>query len=373
MKQIRPYHVRRDTQPAVLGSTPGSTQARVPGRGATYLRTAGALCILGLLLTLGSCRKDLCYDHEAHGLGVRVQMHPAWERCWERDHGRSWADNWPEEFGCAYEELHPDPATGIAALIYDQDGSHTENHLDASGGQLPMSDGSKSILCYNDDTHYIVFDNFDSFATATASTRTRSRAPYNQAHVTERTVNEPDMLYAEWVERFDATLSTDMMHLHVQMSPLVYTYLVRYEFTQGVEHIALARGALAGMAESVFLQDGHTSDEVATILYDCEITSYGVEARVASFGVPGLPEAQYQSSRTTRANTYGLNLEIKLNNGATKTFDFDVTDQLADQPRGGVITITDLVVTDQEASTDSGFNVDVDGWGESADIVLPLH
>lgn len=77
------------------------------------------------------------------------------------------------------------------------------------------------------------------------------------------------------------------------------------------------------MAESVYLQDGRTSGETATILFEGELKEFGVEARVASFGAPGYtPGAPMQRSD----NRYGLNLEVILGNGKLKSFEFDVTE-----------------------------------------------
>ena len=143
------------------------------------------------------------------------------------------------------------------------------------------------------------------------------------------------MLYGEWIERYEAKPTEKPVTLPAKLQPLVYTYLIRYEFAQGLEHVVLARGALSGMAESVYLQDGRTGDETATILFEGKLKGFGVEARV-------------------------------------KSFEFDVTEQVAAQPRGGVITVAGLAVTDDEAGGDAGFEVEVDGWGPYEDIELPL-
>lgn len=330
----------------------------------------GTLLLCGVLLS-GGCRKDLCYDHDRHAPRVQVSLQPAWECVWEYDHGMAWSENWnAERFSREYEELHPEQATGIAAFVFNEDGSRTEYHLPDEGGLLPMSEGRKSLLFYNDDTSYIVFGNLDSWASATATTRTRTRATYTELHGNERTVNAPDVLYWARVEQFDAERTLGPVALPILFRPLVYTYMVRYEFDEGLEHVARARGALAGMAGSVYLQDGSTGDEAATVLYDCEITDYGVEALVTSFGVPGFSP----DTRTTRAdNTHGVNLEVMLTNGNLKNFDFDVTDQMAQQPRGGVITVSGLTVSREEASVESGFDVVVNGWGEYEDIEMPLN
>ena len=70
---------------------------------------------------------------------------------------------------------------------------------------------------------------------------------------------------------------------------------------------------------------------------------------------------------------YNLNLEVRLKNGNMKNFDVDVTSQIQQQPRGGVIVVKDLEITDDEGlAGGSGFDVEVNGWGEYEDIPLPL-
>ena len=87
--------------------------------------------------------------------------------------------------------------------------------------------------------------------------------------------------------------------------------------------------------------------------------------------MPNFPGDHYV--RQSIAQRQGLNLEVMLKNGKIKTFEFDVSDQLTSQPRGGVITVSGLTVTDEEAGGDTGFNVNVDDWGEYEDIELPLN
>lgn len=105
-------------------------------------------------------------------------------------------------------------------------------------------------------------------------------------------------------------------------------------------------------------------------MFDADLQDYGVSAAVRSFGAPGFPNSHYGSG--TRADyTYGLNLEVRLRNGKIKTFDFDVTQQIQAQPQGGVIVIKGLEITDSEGQGgSSGFDVDVEGWGEYEDIPI---
>ena len=126
------------------------------------------------------------------------------------------------------------------------------------------------------------------------------------------------------------------------------------------------------MARSVLLYNGNTSEEAATILYDCEITDYGVRATVNSFGAPGYPHGNYPT-RGEAENRHSLNLEVLMRNGSMITFDFDVTDQVQAQPHGGVIVVSGIKVKETDGTQGSGgFDVDVNDWGPYEDIDLPL-
>lgn len=91
------------------------------------------------------------------------------------------------------------------------------------------------------------------------------------------------------------------------------------------------------------------------------------------FGVPNYPGDHYTRADGTPAY-YTLNLEVLLNNGKLLSYEFDVTDQVNAQPRGGVITVEGIEVSDEDGMEGSGgFDVTVDGWGDYVDIPLPLE
>ena len=325
-----------------------------------------------LLLSLSGCRKELCYDH-SHW---KVNVIPEWELVWERDYGRAWETSWNSPGGIVYDSLRPVPGTGIAAVVYKEDSTYTERHLPGEGGELPLGEGRQSILFYNDNTEYIVFSSMSSYAEATATTRTRTRSTYSEAHGDESTVNSPDMLYGAWVEDFlvDFSPSAEPMDMPVTLKPLVYKYVIVYEFTAGIEYVKLARGALAGMAQSVYLQDGRTGEDKATILFEDAVIDQErgvVTAVVRTFGVPNYPDIYYPSKTPEEIEgPFGLNLETMLPDGSIKVFEFDITDQMAKQPRGGVITVSGLTIDEYEFGGGGGFDVDVDDWGPYEDVEL---
>ncbi|MDE7069773.1 MAG: DUF5119 domain-containing protein [Alistipes sp.] len=329
---------------------------------------AGA-CVAAALL--GGCRKDLCYNHYRE-----AQIATGWECVWERDYGRGWAAKWDAgDFGVEYLSLAPGRASGVSVIDYDAGGRATQNFFAPDGGTTVLAEGPHSFLFYNNDTEYIVFNDMASSPAASATTTSRSRASFVNPHAGERTVNAPDVLYGAFLEDVPAVELHQSIELAATLRPLVYTYLIRYRFDQGAEHVSLARGALSGMAESVYLRDGRTSDRAATVLYDCTLAEWGVQAVVKSFGVPGFPDEYYnpRAGEQTPSRSYALNLEVRLRNGKTKSFEFDITDQMRDQPRGGVIVVGGLAISEEEIGSDSGFDVTVEDWGDYEDIDLPLN
>ncbi len=332
-------------------------------------------------LLLTSCEhKDLCYDHIEHAPKSHVMVDvTSWEQIWQYDHegNTDWCNHpyWGDVFGMDYKDLSPAIPKGLRIYIYKEDGTKELDNLTPDGGITYITPGTHSLLFYNNDTEYIVFDNMQTYATARATTRSRSRSTYlgnkyMESNNEEQTVNPPDMLYGNYIESYTAQRTVKPDTIEIKMQPLVFTYLVRYEFTSGLEYVAMSRGALAGMAKAVYLNSGQTSEEDATVLFDCTTKDFGTQAIVRSFGVPDFPNDNYLT-RTQRK--YALNLEVRLKNGNLKTFDFDVTDQVKAQPQGGVIIVSGVVITDEEGKAgSSGFDVEVDDWGDYKDIDLPL-
>lgn len=345
-------------------------ERRMPMKRRKKIELGCAVALWGLMCT--GCRKDLCYNHDEHSPSVRVFTEFSWDREWERPYGYEWKRDWPADWDVTYDELRPDPSQGVRALVYSSGKGYTEDNHPAGGGKLTLKEGVSSILFYNNDTEFILFNELNAVASASATTRTVYRNSLEDLHPNERTMRQPDMLYGHFEPDYVAERKLEKVILPVTMKPLVYTYLIRYRFTQGLQYVALARGAIAGMAENVYLKDGHTGDLASTILYDARVKPDGVEARVLTFGVPNYPGDHFTRGDGTPAH-FALNLEVRLRNGTFKSFSFDVTEQLLKQPRGGVVQVEGLEITEEEGdSGENGFDVDVDDWGDRIDIPLPI-
>lgn len=337
--------------------------------------------ILFINMMLGSCRKELCFNHEEHALSANADVQLQWMQEWENpykagtdgfDWERIWRkENWPG----SYEDYKPNVSKGIRTQIHTEGSRPITNNLKNSGGILPIPQGEHELLFYSNDTEYIVFSNTDNPVTATAGTRIRTRSGYKapEGYEHEQTVNPPDMLYASYIPEHKADLSIETEHLPVTMFPRTYTYLIRYKFKSGLEYVSRAKGALTGMANKTYLHDGHTDNATATLLFDCKIDELGCNAKVMSFGVPNFAYKSNEYTDDAEKLHFVLNLEVILKNGKHLNYYLDVSKYMRVQPRGGILLFPDIEVSDKDGNESSGnFDTDIGDWEDTIDIPLPI-
>ena len=317
--------------------------------------------LLAAVLTTG-CRKDLCFDHDEHAPAVRTDVQPDWMQEWENPYlggeiQLDWEAIWEEQgWPRSYDEFRPEVADGIRSIVYNTDEQPSVSNLESDGGIISMSQGTHSILFYNNDTEYIIFDGTDNSASATASTRTRTRAGYQapEPHQDERTITTPDNLYASYVPSYEAHKSITPDGLPVTMFPRTYTYLIRYRFKSGLQYVAQAK-------------------EAATLLFDCKVDEKGCTAEVSCFGVPNFAYKTNEYTDDPAKLHCVLNLEVLLKNGKRLTFDRDVSEAMRLQPRGGILLFDDIEISDEDGLEGSGgFDPDVEDWGDVIEVPLPI-
>lgn len=334
------------------------------------------LTLFGILFAVvfTACEhKDLCLNHRDHAHKYHIKVVADYRYDWEEClGGTDWKTSWPENY-LPYDDLRPGTPSGIRVVNFNESGDYNLHNISSTGGVINLYEGKNNLLFYNNDTEYIVFSSFDNMATTRATTRVRTRT-YSEGNEPtdedEPTLTPPDMLYANYYDGYVAEKVVDPTEVHVTLQPLVFTYKVRYEFKAGLQYVSMARGSLSGMAASVLLVSGDTSEDAATLLYDCEMTDFGARALVNSFGVPAFPHPNYP---TREGGKNILVLEVLLRNNTRHTFELDVTDQVKKQPHGGVIVFKDIEITEEEGKQGSGgFEVTVDGWEDYVEIELPL-
>jgi len=330
---------------------------------------SAALVLAVAVMTVACDHKELCFDHPDHAPRYDVDVSAAWTLAWEFPYrgATDWKSVWNEAMGREYASLNPEVPEGLRVVAY-RDGSPPDQfNIPPGGGTVAMQPGWQSLLFYNNDFEYVTISNGESYANAMATTRSRSRLSYPRTD--ETTVAPPDMLFGSWKADYNnrAGIASDV--INVMMHPLTFTYVIRYEFSRGIKYVALARGALAGMAKGVYLHSGINSDIPVTLLYECTVEPWGVEAVIKSFGLPGFPNVDYSRGD----HSFILNLEVRLKNGKTLVFDADISDQMIVQPYGGVIFAGPYEVTDEDGEDGgSGFAIGVEDWGNEKDIELNI-
>ena len=63
-----------------------------------------------------------------------------------------------------------------------------------------------------------------------------------------------------------------------------------------------------------------------------------------------------------------------LKNGKQLTYTFDVSPGMRAQPRGGILLVEDIVVSDEDGTEGSGgFDPSVEDWGDEIEVPLPIN
>ncbi len=328
------------------------------------MRRFGIITALLAAALLTSCtHKDLCYDHDIHAPRVEYVLDLSFDCEWEYniENNMDWEQEWNEKYGISYDSIRPDEPEGVRVHVYNED-DQTEavRNLTKNNATIHFNqEGHYDLLFYNNDTEYIVFEGLETFGSAHATTRSSGRSSI---------VNPPDMLFGAYIDSLAVEKSVRPDTLKVTLKPLVYTYLLRFEASEGTELIANAGGIITGLATGVNLYDGSTSSGEGTLAFECDMKGdYGTQGLLRTFGIPDYPNPNYAKGED-RERKNELYLEIGLTNGKVNSFRFDVTEQLLDQPHGGVILIRDIEIN--ENGNGGAFDVGVNEWGDYIDVPL---
>lgn len=145
----------------------------------------------------------------------------------------------------------------------------------------------------------------------------------------------------------------------IDIKPCTYIYLTQLVLRHNNGKIAGVDGTarLSGMARSVCLNTGVSGSDAVTVGYDvrlkngCSMDGETVDivgGRLLCFGMCNLnPNSLSTKSETVRnmvcasdLSRHYIDIQMQFNNGIDSTFVFDVTDQLRERYKGGVLTMT---------------------------------
>ena len=326
--------------------------------------------LLLLVLLTGCDRRDLTYYNESE-----ITILADWTQS-----------------GLAQEEGN----YGATILFYPRDGSAVQTVLmgDRSQETVRLRPGVYDIILFNRSFHD--FSNIafrgDSYGTLEAYSR-KVETRFNETTRTESRVitASPDELAAASIEGFEVTedmtgnydetnpktkarASTDH-RFTLNLSPRKLTREVKATFhVTGLNNIRSAACRLDGAAESVYLSTGRYSDHTVAQEFHPDILTF-------------TPGSLSDGTLTGTFEVFGfdvsatgiLHLEALLVDGKT-TFaqDFDQVKVTEDEGLEGTITINVEVTTEKvpdvkpEGGSGSGFDADVDGWGEETNTDVPI-
>lgn len=178
--------------------------------------------------------------------------------------------------------------------------------------------------------------------------------------------NQPEIFYSTYprdifisrnredYDYYDEAEKCWVKHINCELTPMVYIYLVQVIL---VNNNGLVTGTSGNAAVSAFtsssnVNTGHTDDNPAMIYFNMrykpDMTYEGQPAdiiggKLTTYGLCDMasyidaPNHIYNGSRTDLPNY--LMVDLRFNNGAEKTMQFDVTEQCRQQSHGGIITV----------------------------------
>lgn len=289
-------------------------------------------------------------------------------------------------------------AHGATAVFYPTDGGEPKIFLMGNYSQeaVRLPEGVYDVIVFNrsfTDFSNIAFRGNEGYETLEAysknietradgknGTRTVTGSPEKLASVAVKgfTVTE-DMLgnYSQTTygkSAYSATVEDDRCALHLvpEKRTREVVAVIRVE---GLNNIRSATCRLDGIAESVFLATGRVSGQTAS-------QEFPLSHPVFDEGSP------FNGTLTSTFNVFGvdfseshhLHLEARLVDGKTVfTGDYDNVKVTEKDNGEGIITIYVEATTDKipdvkpEGGSGSGFDVDVDGWGDDVNTDVPIE
>lgn len=161
---------------------------------------------------------------------------------------------------------------------------------------------------------------------------------------------------------YDAERNVYVKKLDMLLLPVTYIYLTQVILHNNNGRIAAVHGEadLSGFARSTNVNTGRAGDDAITVYYSVNkkdnlpYVPYNVDpatvpdaervdvigGRLMTFGICGLQANLITSqSQVYDPNRHYMDLTVQFNNGMDSTFVFDVTEQVRQRYKGGVITI----------------------------------
>lgn len=350
------------------------------------LRTFKSLLALFTLVILafvatGCQREPVLHLHRENHVEfgmpeVQINLDVMWNYDLGYDWRAEWTYGWDEEDEAAWGPLgYTEPKVFDLRRYYlgawpDQPHHAVEAFVvEGNTFRTRYNFGYYDILVWNrkhgaNMVQSLVFDE-SSADSVVARTNPSMMASRYQAPVYDKSFNQPDELFAAYernvhisdnladYDSYDPETRTYYKKMQMQLLPLTYIYLtqVRLHNNDGKATGTSGDANLTGMARGVTLNSGVAGKDVVSVYYnvrfkqDCVIRQSGEKVDVAggrclTFGIPNHnPSRTSKAADVTDRVKHYMDVNLMFYNGMDTTLVFDVTDQVRQRYRGGVITI----------------------------------
>lgn len=239
--------------------------------------------------------------------------------------------------------------------------------------------GYWDILAWNqistlDGVQSLNFDEQTSLDSVIAYTNQTMHISRYQAPRFTHSFYAPEPLFSAYEQAIDVNRNLDgftyipernvwMKELHMQLRPITYIYLTQVILRNNNGRIAAIDGSasLSGLARSTNLNTGCSGSDAITVHYNTRmkhntpLVAFGTRAedvpagteyvdiiggRLMTFGICNLKANDVtRADEVKETNHHYMDMTMQFNNGMDSTFVFDVTKQVRDRFRGGVITV----------------------------------
>ena len=248
------------------------------------------------------------------------------------------------------------PHTAVIAATID--GTHFQGLYDWGFWDVLLWNNIKTI----DGVQSIIIDEATSLDSVFAYTnQTMHPSRYNAPRYT-RAFYAPEPLFAAYEQGIDINENLDgfvydesrnvwVRTLKMVLKPITYIYLTQVILHNNKGRITSIDGTadLSGMARSTNLNTGRAGNDAITVYFnanlkkDCDMKGEKVDiigGRLMTFGIPGNEaNALRRASDVEDEHRHFMDFTMQFNNGMDSTFVFDVTDQVRERYKGGVITV----------------------------------
>ena len=221
-----------------------------------------------------------------------------------------------------------------------------------------------------DGVQSIHFDESTTLDTVYAYTNQSMQTSRYQAPKYTHSFYEPEALFAAYNQAeeinknldgfdYDAERNIYVKHLNMLLQPITYIYLTQVILRHNNGRITSVdgNGNLSGMARSTVVNTGQAGPDAITVYYKTRMKKdviiehpiMGalkgdkadiVGGRLMCFGLcNNTPNRVSRASEINDTHRHYMDVTMQFNNGMDSTFVFDVTDQVRERYKGGVITV----------------------------------